>query len=474
MKNKIMILAAVIACMATACTKEAERFHGTEKKSGKPMTETEQKTALQKTALDVLNEISFTSEADLIEVAVFFETEYSHYGMDDAFINKVQSLRKETYTEIDPEEAISAVLDGMAGMLKSPTAVDVYKYIDEIVVNASLFDLTGIFRADIANKMWRYTECDDRIEFRFPDAESHMCVLTVTPNGLTTEVKISNKQFNTYRHEENDSRDAFVELYDDHSNITLNIPSRLEITLTADEKELANLVANLHASLEYEWNGECEEEEDRYGNWKETKDTSYISVNLDKIGIHAVLTAGEYTVKADATAKKGKAKESIGLYKGIRELLSECITSPYSLSRINEAMNAMTPIETAAEIFGKVEATVALGSEIFIQGSYDLSRLDEVAKATTPEEACEIENSILKAYLYYGQNKWQSRLITVYDKEESIMKPVIEFADGTQYLIGDFFNADFTRVALAAYGLVQDLKGRVEAAYDKFGGSIIR
>jgi len=476
MKNRLLILAAALVCMTAACSKEAESFKGTDQKSSKPMTEYEMKDALQEAALNAINEISFTSETDLIEVARYYTEHYKYFDLDDAYSIKLRKIRKEEYETVHPDavEIAADILNSMAAITKAPTASNVTYYYYRALIDASFASIAGIFRASDSKYMWLFTDSNDRIEFRFANYDGRSCVLSIVPKGKQT-VKYNEVEkyiSNTHYAPESGNTD-YGSVSNATTDATIEIPTSLTVKLTADDKVLASLdlkagVGDLAVKVneDRDWTNDYEN-----NKWGYNLDTTTVAVSFSKINVAGVLTAGDYSIEADASAKSGKLVESMGLYKGKQELLSECIRFPYDLGQLTQALYDFDHNPTfvaVGDVVGTIEGTVALGPDVFVKVNLDFSKYENIMDAKSSEEYVEAMNSMTQYYLYYGETKWQARMLMVYDKEKDSVSNMLEFADGTQYQIGDYLTPDnFYRTMLGGYGVYTELMTRWEEAYRK-------
>lgn len=477
MKTRNIIIAAALVLTSAACTTEAEMFRGSDKKSNTPMSATELKCALQDEVLEAINQIDFASETDLIDLVVYYQKTYSGYAIPEEYHKKIQEIVSEENT-YPVAEAAAEIMNSMAVMLKSPSAAVTHTYKDLTTISAGLKNVTGILTANEETGKFDYAPADDRLEIRFKDYDKKDCSFILKGSSKSTKVhyeKLDKWSDNYYTGEVFDSTNFCTE----GKICDIDVPTRINVTIKAGKKELASLVIksgvaiSIAANEESDWSVDLKDYDPNYGmDWHELMDTTITSVDFSKLSASAVLKAGEYSVKADAIIAKGKAVETAGMYKGSRELLSECIRLPYEM-RIEEAIDSLHSrgrMAGAAVLTDKIEATVALG-DVFVTGWIDTDKLaddEAMSKFSTPEEFIEYTNKCYGANIYYGEDRWQANFtFTMYG-------PTIEFADGSMYAISDVIDEyDFRRVMYNFQGLVMDLQMRIINANKKFGSEVI-
>jgi len=481
MKTRIIILAAALVCMTAACSVEAERFHGTDQKSEEPMSATELKNRIVDEINGTVAQVTLAGETDLIEVATHFAMNYSSYGISDSYFEKMQDMwTYEDYPETNPEVEIATdLLDGMASMLKAPEASinATYKHLRKFA--ASFKNVSGILTANKDSLKFIYTPASDRLEFRFKNFDNIDCALAIKVSSKTTRIhaeSLYTSETHYYAGKQLDS----TNLYISGSIADIDVPTSINVSLKVGKNELASLVIKSGVAIELNSNSEYEQNcIDEGDTWEALMDTTIVSVDFNKLSVNAVLKTEDYKVTAEALVRGGKAEESVGLYKGNKELLSEYVTLPYVLNvqaavdSLQQYLNYMpTPyaaMYAAAEIVDNIEGTVALG-DVYLTGKFDLNLYTDTEVYDNihyGEEYAEYMNKVMDVKLYYGEDKWQAKLTWLY--YQGSMMTLLEFADGTYYRFYDIISSrDLDRVMYNVQGLYLDLMDRVQRAVEKF------
>lgn len=395
------ILAALTCLSAASCKSDGPEQE--DKPAEKPaiLTEEEQKVKLETAARELTNRI----DADEVNAV----TDLLVYAMD-------HYIAPEDYN-------IDALANGINnGLFKSEEMVDgeLHYYI-----------LLPYFAAKYAAKEdhWEWVDESHKLELAFPDEKGNSCLLTV------------------------EASDEHA-VYDDGSSVNgtkarFGIPNQLDAVLTQGTKTLTHITVKPVMR-------NAGSPDAIFGNDL----TGTARVRLPSYDITAAKSdvQGTSGCRLDAAIEQGATTLVTAQLVTQKELFSKNVTTDSAKEQDTSSLTPGNPADVAFDVLGKVQAKGTVSDlKAFADGlnTMKAQQSNETAFKATLKQT----NTLLDVGIYYdGGDVRMADLILVADVERNPAtgveiwkaRPAVSFADGTSYLVKEFFSeTNFGEVARA-------------------------
>ena len=227
-----------------------------------------QKTRLQEVGLEFVNEIKAVDHENLVDVIAYLSQNLD-YGIDTAYVGKLERLYEETY-EGDDEgyygSPVAAVRNLMAisynaaqnGAKLAQNTTDIWTQ----TLKAGLPDVYGKFTPNTKTKEWEWdSNVKDRLEVAFTDDHNQKWVATLKGSKETTRAKviIRDKWDNEFEYVDGpNGGTTSIDKNDDYYEFVVDVPKEVTFVVKCNNTNVVDLSLNSNVAFDGNFNVESE------------------------------------------------------------------------------------------------------------------------------------------------------------------------------------------------------------------------
>ena len=410
--KKIFYAVALIIMMSMSC----------EKQPGRPIAPDDQKAKLEDVANDLMTEFSADNYEDLAKIV----EDICDYGFNDF---------SDDYDWSDLEDALEEKVDKLYSMEELPG--DVVSHTVLILMSECNGHVT------MGKNKATYKSADDaRLFVETDDAEWE---IILKPVGKVKEMYLGEFMEHNYDWETGT-------VYEEYYDITVEVPESLVLQINRNGSQFAKVTLNFNINLS-EDGVDIE------------KDNASVSTVFEFQGLE--LTVNKFSYNATT----GAAESSAQLKNNGKMILSYKVSGTGKVDIEDDDNWTAKKINVEADIMGQIQIIGSCPDAKSIVSIFDNS---DPQTAADWERIVSNANKLFDLGLYYdGGSTEQAKLVLEprwYESDwgrDYYVEPAIEFADGSRYLLYEFFTEDnFQEVINGAMSFIEGY----EELFDKYFG----